>query len=577
MSATVPSATASGASGPVDRRVRVPLEGVTYCDPLTAGNYLRSGGWLDRTVAQQLRETAQAFKDRTALICDDQSLTFSELDGRTDCLAAALLRLGLRPGDRAMFQMGTSIETAIALLSCYKAGVIPVCAVPQYREVEIGHLCRLTAPAAYFVQADVSAFDLVAFAARMQAEFGIAHLVVARAGEEGGSGIALEALSRSIALPEAREILSGVDIGCADVLSFQLSGGTTGIPKVIPRFHGEYLAHSRSLTTCHGLDAHSRMIWSLPLIHNAGQLYALMPVVWGGITSVLMPRVDIPQMLSLIERHRITHALSIGPVAPQLLAYQDVDKHDLSSLRLFATMSRADKLEAHIPVPCANLFGITEGLLLGTPGDAPRQARHGTQGLCGCELTEIRLLHPGTETPVGADEIGELCFRGPSSLRGYYGSAANSADTWTTDGFVRTGDLMRRQVIEGTSYFSFQGRLRDNVNRGGEKIGSEEVEAFVSRHAAVADAKLVAMPDPIYGEKGCVFIVLAPGAGAPTVKELADFLVAQGLAKFKCPERIEVVEAFPVTRVGKVDKAAMRRTVADMLAAAARDEKGQDA
>src|SRR5690606_41496897 len=102
--------------------------------------------------------------------------------------------------------------------------------------------------------------------------------------------------------------------------------------------------------------------------------------------------------------------------------------------------------------------------------------------------------------------------------------------------------------------------------RGGEKIGCEEVEEFVSKHPAVLDAKLIAMPDPVYGEKGCIFIIPQPGEAAPSVGELADFLVSQGLAKFQCPERGEVVEEFPVTRVGKVDKPAMKKQIAEILA-----------
>lgn len=125
--------------------------------------------------------------------------------------------------------------------------------------------------------------------------------------------------------------------------------------------------------------------------------------------------------------------------------------------------------------------------------------------------------------------------------------------------------MMSAHVVDGVTCYAFEGRLRDNVNRGGEKIGCEEVEAFVSRHPAVADAKLVAMPDPFYGEKGCIFIIPRPGQRAPDVAELARFLVAQGLAKYKCPERVETIEAFPVTRVGKLDKPALKRQIAETL------------
>ena len=543
-----------------------PIEGVTYCRPGLAAQYFRDGVWVDLTVGQALRATTQRFPKRPAYVSDERSITFEELDQLTDRLGAALLELGLVTGDRAIFQMGTTVETAIALIACYKVGIIPVCAVPQYREIEIGQLVRNSSAKGYFVQGDFSSFDLVAFAKRMMEEHpSLRHVVVARS-SSGPGAQHLEALIENIGLDRARDLLRSVRLGSEDELSFQLSGGTTGVPKIIPRFHAEYLAHSTAWTEKRfGMSSSSKVIWSLPLIHNAGQLFAVIPVILRGVTAVLMPKVDVRRMLELIQEHRVSHAMSIGPVAPQIIAYGDLRRHDLSSLHLFATMSRADSLEAHIGVPCANLFGITEGLLLMNPPQAPVFARHRTQGASGCPYDEIRLLHPDSEEPVKLGEMGELCFKGPSSLRGYYNAPEANATAFTADGLFRSGDVMTAQVVDGVTNYAFEGRLRDNINRGGEKIGCEEVEGLTSLHPAVADAKLVAMPDPIFGEKGCVYIVARPGHGVPSATELAEFLVGKGLAKFKCPERIEPIEAFPLTRVGKVDKPAMRTMITEKL------------
>lgn len=547
-----------------------PIDGVAYCPPELAKRYFAAGAWVDATLGQALRETARRVPERAACVSDAATITFADLDQRSERLGAALHQLGLMPGDRAIFQMGTTIETVIALMGCYKAGIVPVCAVPQYREVEIGQLAELSAPRAYFVQADFSAFDLVGFAGRMIGQHpSLAHLIVAHGNAGDGRGHALDALIEGMALERAREVLAGVHLGSEDVLSFQLSGGTTGVPKIIPRFHAEYIGHALAWMRHIGMTEASRMIWSLPLLHNAGQLYVLVPTVAAGMTTVLMPRVDIARMLTLIEMHRVTHGLSIGPVAPQMIAYPDVARHDLSSLALFGTMSRADSLEAHLKVPCANLYGITEGLLMGAGPHLPAALRHRTQGASGGVGDEIRLLMPGNDTQVPPGVPGELCFRGPSSLRGYFRAPEATAQTLTADGFVRTGDMVSEHMIDGVRCFAFEGRLRDNINRGGEKIGCEEVEAFVSRHPAVADAKLVAMPDALYGEKGCIYLVLRPGEGAPSIAALAEFLVGQGLAKFKCPERIEVIDEFPVTRVGKVDKSALRARISRELDAQA--------
>ncbi|MCB5364457.1 AMP-binding protein [Pusillimonas sp. CC-YST705] len=542
------------------------IEGVLYTPEQEARRYLETGAWMDSTVGDMLRQTARRVPNKAALITDAGSISFQQLNDQSDCLAAALLDLGLRPADRAIFQVGNNIETALTVIACFKAGIVPVCAIPQYREVEIGQLARLSQARGYFVQSDSpGSFDMVPFAQQILADHPhIEHLVFSgsRAPEHSNT---IAALIQMHNVASARQRLADIKLSPADVLSFQLSGGTTGVPKIIPRFHGEYLAHATFCARHYEMDENSVFLWALPLMHNAGQLYALMPTLTLGRSTVLMPNVDIARMLTLVETYRVTHTASIGPIAPQIMAYSDLHKHDLSSLKLFYTMTRADMLEKKINVPCSNLFGITEGLLLGSPPSASTAIRHGTNGSSGCPFDEIKVLVPESETQVSDGEMGELCFRGPSSVRAYYMAPEANATAYTSDGYCRTGDIVTAHVIDGRTYYRFEGRFRDNVNRGGEKIGCEEVEAYVSKHSSVLDAKLIAMPDPVYGEKGCVFVILQPGATAPTVTELSCFLVEQGLAKFKCPERIEVVDAFPITRVGKVDKPAMKKHISALL------------
>ena len=549
--------------------IQNPIPDVVYQNDERAAYYLEKGAWTNSTVGDCLRLSAKRHPDRFAFISDERSIDFKTLDAETERLGAALLNLGLNPGDRAIFQLGTTVETVVAVTACYKAGIVPVCAIPQYRDVEISALSEKSQARAHFVQADFSGqFDLVEFANNQRKKSAsMEHIVVVRGPQHDPQNKTqnITALINSITLEEARQRLANVPVSPRDLLSFQLSGGSTGLPKIIPRFHAEYLGHSANWAAHYGVDRDSRVIWSLPIMHNAGQLYALMPPLQLGITTVLMPKVDIKRMLELIELHQVTHGISIGPIAPQLIAYTDQAQHDLSSMKLFATMSRADSLEDHIGIPCSNLYGITEGLLMGCGAEAPAKARHHTQGRSVCSLDEFKLVEPETDTPVAPGTMGEFCFRGPSSLLGYYADPEATERTLTKDGFVRTGDMMTEHIIDGKSYFAFEGRLRDNINRGGEKIGCEEVEAFISRHPAVADAKLVAMPDPIYIERGCAFLIIRPGQKAPDVKSLADFLIAQGLAKYKCPERIELISEFPITRVGKVDKAVLRAQISALL------------
>jgi non-ribosomal peptide synthetase component E (peptide arylation enzyme) len=544
------------------------IEGVAYASDAAAQRYLNSGAWIGLTVGEALRATAARTPRATAFIMPDRSVNFTELDESVDRLGAALLDLGILPGQRAIFQMGTTIETVTALLACYRVGIVPVCAVPQYREIEIDQLLTQSQASAYFVQADFGNFDLIGFAGKMRERHAsLKHIISARSSDRQlpESVHALERLIKKTPAGYAHDRVSNHPPLPQDVLSFQLSGGTTGVPKIIPRFHAEYLGHANAWMHQFGISQDSKLIWPLPLIHNAGQLYALIPPVLCGSATVLMSKVDIPQLLDMVEQHHVTHALSIGPIAPQLLAYQDIEKHDLSSLKVFGTMSRADIVEAHVGIPCLNFYGITEGILLGSAADSSIAVRHQTQGCSGNPHDEVRLLVPETEQAVAPGEMGEFCFRGPSSLRGYYGNAEATSTALTSDGFFRSGDLMTEHPFNGRSYFRFEGRLRDNINRGGEKIACEEVESFLSRHPAIADAKVVAMPDPIFGEKACAFLILRPGQTTPTIAELISFVTANGLAKFKCPERIEVLEAFPTTKVGKLNKPALRELINEKL------------
>ena len=546
--------------------IRFPIDGVTYQGPADYVGYRAAGAWVESTAGDALRSVAKRLPKKWALISQEQRMTYAEFNAASERLGAALLGLGLVPGDRALFQMGTVIETAVALFACFKAGVIPVCSLPQYREIEMSELARRSEAKVWFVQADFSSFDLAGFAVKLAAGFpNLREIIVARGAPVAGTR-SFDALIDSQPLETASSKLAGVSIGIEDVMTFQLSGGTTGVPKIIPRFHGEYMGQSRDWARRNAMDSNLVALYVLPLIHNAGQVSSLFPSVLLGGTLILMQRMDPEVFFGLIERERVTHSLNIGPAAARILDYTDASRFDLSSIKLLTGFNSADVLERHLKVPCGNIFGITEGVLMCSEPDAPAEARFGTVGRPVCGHDEIRLLGPGTERDVPFGQVGELCFRGPSTSRGYLRMPEVNQACFTSDGFFRTGDVMRAHRIGDRVYYSFEGRMKDNIDRGGEKFGAEEVENVITRHPDVADVKVVAMPDRMFGEKACAFLIMRAGKKILTVGQLGNFLIAQGLAKFKLPERIEGIDAFPLTRVGKVDKAALRTLVADKLA-----------
>jgi len=543
-------------------RPRLRLPGVVYTPPEQAERYLQEGAWRPATIGHALRQAARVHPQRTAYVCAGRRVSFAEVDEQSSRLAAGLRDLGLRPGDRAIFQMGTGIETALALFGCFKAGVLPVCTIAQYRSLEIAALAEAARPAAYFVQADASSsFDQVAFAAEMVEAHKMQHLLVA-CGKPGSLGLSIESLiaQHPAAAPEE-------EWNHCDVAALQLSGGSTGVPKVIPRYHGEYLAHAKAWCDHFGCEDGDVGIWALSMLHNAGMMFSVLRAALYGATTVLMPRWDVPEFFTLVERERVEHAFTIGPHAPAIAGYARAGDHDLSSLKLTLTLIGAEPIERGTGRPATNMFGITEGLVLAGAPPFPAGIRHGSVGTVCWQHDEVRVLEPGSEKEVPFGEPGELCFRGPSSLRGYYAAPDISAASLTSDGFFRTADMVRASREGGLTVYHFEGRMRDNVNRGGEKFGTEDIELLLARHPSIADGKVVAMPDPTYGERACAYLIARDGATLPTVLELADFLVSHGLAKYKCPERIEAVTSFPVTRVGKLDRQQLRQSIAEKLAA----------
>lgn len=545
---------------------RFVIPGIRYRSEAEKQRHLASGAWLPITAGDAMREAAAAVPQKSAVIAEDGTYTFEDLDRLSESLAAGLIEAGLRPGDRAVFQIGPVKEIFVALYGCFKAGIVPLCTIPQHREIEINSLGERAGAVAYFVQGDVSSsFDQIGFARSMMAAMpNLKHLVVTRGDAE--SELTLEALAKKYDTRTAREIVRPHDPSPDDVIMFQLSGGSTGLPKIIPRFHSEYLGSALALAKAYELDENDVAMWALPLIHNAGMLFTVIPTTVMRRTSVICNSFDVEKFLAAIPAHRVTFTGSIGPIAPRIMEYSRVSDFDLSSLRQFFTLSRADGLEAHTGIVSSNMFGITEGLLMASAPSDPVEARHKGCGRPVHSGDEVKLLKPGTEEVVAFGEVGELAFRGPNTLTGYYNDPKANEAAFTSDGFFRTGDLLRAFKVNGQVNYCFEGRIKDNINRGGEKIGAEELENLIAGHPDVLDARVVAMPDKIYGEKVCAYVVPRPGHSAPSVRALGEFLLKRGLAKYKLPERVETIAAFPVTRIGKVDKATMRADIAKKLA-----------
>jgi hypothetical protein len=259
----------------------------------------------------------------------------------------------------------------------------------------------------------------------------------------------------------------------------------------------------------------------------------------------------------LIEKHRVTHIHVVPALLIKWLNDPDIDKYDLSSVRVIQSggqrLQPETRLLAEKLLPNCTVqenFGMAEGLLMFVRLDDPREVRLETVGRPICADDEVRLVDEDGK-PVADGEIGELLCRGPYTLRGYFRAPEHNARAFTADGFYRSGDLMWRHP---TGNYVVAGRSKDLINRGGEKISADEVENLILAHPAVQNVACIPVPDPVLGERMCACIVPHPGTEPPTLDDLVAFLRSYEIAAFKLPERLEVLDAFPLSPIGKVSK-----------------------
>ncbi|MCP3099468.1 (2,3-dihydroxybenzoyl)adenylate synthase [Myxococcus sp. K15C18031901] len=518
-----------------------------------AARYREAGYWRGETFGRVLRERAARHGDRTALVGGTERSTYAQLDARVDQLAAGLQALGLQPRDRVVVQLPNIPAFYEVVFALFRLGALPVFALPAHRDVEIGYFCEFTEAAAYVIADRHGGFDYRALASRVREKTpSLRHVLVV------GDAGPFTALSSLYASAPARLTEPSPE----DVAFFQLSGGSTGVPKLIPRTHDDYIYSLRASAEICRLDTSSVYLCALPAAHNFpmsspgafGTFYA-----GGTVVLALHPSPDVA--FPLIAKERVTLTALVPPLAMVWMDAAKAGRHDLSSLQYIQvggakfSAEAAARVRSTLGCGVQQVFGMAEGLVNYTRLDDAEALVVNTQGRPISPEDELRIVdEDGNDVAPG--ETGQLLTRGPYTIRGYYKAEAHNARAFTSDGFYCTGDLVR-MTPEG--YLVVEGRAKDQINRGGDKVAAEEVENHLLAHPSVHDAAVVSMPDAFLGERTCAFVI-ARGAPPPATA-LTGFLRERGLAAFKIPDRVEFVDAFPKTGVGKVSKKALRETL----------------
>lgn len=566
MSSTTPAATgAAGSFSDDDGIVAYPDEAVQL--------YRSEGLWGDRTIAQEFRATADAYPDNIALVCPDVELTYAQLDRQADLVALGLRGAGLRTGDKVLIQATNNWWTVLAWYGLLKAGLVPVATLAQHGRHEVLSIAGQCDAAAHLIEPGFRSQDLAALAKEVAAISPSVRLCLTVGGGETPAGaIRIESfLDQDIDTKAAREAVDDIQLGISStsLAVLQLSGGTTSVPKLIPRLHSEYWYNAREWAAAMQIDSDGCSAHLLPLVHNAGvvcSMHAAHSV--GAALATCVP--DLDSLKAVSARRRLTHMLLTRPIA--MLFDSDPELQDC--LSRFDTIVWSDRAVPPEIVErydtgtsrVVQMFGMGEGLCMITPFDFPPEIRHHTQGAPISAHDEVKVLEPGTEREVADGEPGELCVRGPYTIRGYYRAPERNTKAFTPDAFYRTGDIVVASEFEGVRLYRLEDRIKNLINRGGEKINVEEIEEILMRHPAIERVAVVGMPDARLGERCCAFVVTKPGAQAFDLAGLRAFMADLGVAKFKWPERVEERPSLPLTNIHKVHKAKLREEIKGILA-----------
>lgn len=524
-----------------------------------AERYRRAGYWIGEPLSHMLAVQVGTQPDAVAVVCGERELSYAELDALSTHLAQRLANHGLGQGDRALVQLGNQAELYIVFFALLKAGIAPVNALFSHSRLELRAYAEQIRPR-------------LLIASRLHPLFQNDDLFLAELQQLAGIDTALlhaDGLAqRSLAawLQPAVAARAFAPTPADEVAFFQLSGGSTGTPKLIPRTHDDYYYSVRRSVELCGFDRDTRYLCALPAAHNfpLSSPGALGVFVAGG-RVVLAADPGPASCFALIAAQQVNVAALVPPALSLWLQAAPGHEAELASLRLLQVggarlpEAQARRIPAVLGCRLQQVFGMAEGLVNYTRLDDDDEHVYLTQGRPMSPDDEVRVVDRDGR-PVAPGQTGALLTRGPYTIRGYFQSPEHNAQAFDTEGFYRSGDLVQ---LRADGYLVVVGRIKDQINRGGEKIAAEEVENLLMAHPAVTHAALVSMPDPGMGEKSCAFIV----SRDPALKGIAlrKYLRGLGLADYKLPDRIEQVAALPMTAVGKVDKTRLRRRLAEQL------------
>ncbi|WP_034712300.1 AMP-binding protein [Intrasporangium chromatireducens] len=538
-------------------------------------DFYDAGYWRHESFYQDVVAQAAEYPDKVFIFDSTASFTYGQLRDDALRLAAGLRRLGIERGDRVVVQLPNWAEFGLAAVALSRLGAVVVPVMPIYRGAEVSYVVEHSGAVAAITCESVKGFSYVDMYAAIQGEHPeqLRHLVVARGGAaaQATPGGATDLASLLVAgdLTElAGEV--GPDSSPDDPFLIVYTSGTTAKPKGCFHTYNAIRASSAAIATSLDYTAEDVQFGPSPITHSTGLVTSVVLPLITGASSHLMEAWEPTEGIERIQKHGCTVAVTATAFLQMMMGVHDPAVHDLSSMRYWvcagapipgSVVERAGQMLRGGRV--LSLYGRSENFLttMCTATDpAERSVTSDGRALAGASVKVVDAL--GEEVPGGTE--GDIAYKGPSHMLGYYRNPAETDALFTPDGYSRSGDL---GFMDDDGYVRVTGRTKDIIIRGGLNVSARELEDLLLDHPAVGNVVAVGMPDERLGEKVCVYVIPAAEQEAPTLTEIVDFLRQRHVATPKLPERLEVVDSLPMTATGKIQKHLLRDEIAAKLRA----------
>ncbi len=546
----------------------MPIEGFEPYRPEDIEGYNTRRHWLGLTWGDMFDKATDLYPDKECLADDSSRFTYGVLREKVDRLAIGFIGLGIEERDFVLLQIPNWHEYIITFYALQKIGAIPVLLIARHGLAEIAHVCGLTHPRAWVGPDRYRNVEYLPLLRKVREEHkGLTHLISVRSPEYEAYTPLETLMEKGEPTRASLAILEDRRPDPMEVSMILLTGGTTGLPKAVPRTHNDYIASVEYHSRAWEVTSNDVVLTVAPVSHAQAMHNGVGGAFFNYAKYVLTDSTEADDICRVIEREKVTAFPTVPALVQRIVTLENLGDYDLSSLKKIyaggapSTPELVRSVYARLRCKFVNAFGSAEGPGSMTRLDSDIETICTTVGKKDCPYTKIRILDQyGSEAPAGHE--GELTIKGPNVFSGYFKSAEDNKKTFTEDGFFKTGDLAK---VDESGIITITGRIKETILRGGETISAVGIERLISSHPDVVDVAVIGMPDKALGERICAYIQLREGA-ALAFQDLISYLKGCGASVLQLPERIELIDKIPLTNVGKADKKALKEDIRKKLA-----------